>query len=127
MLLELPFWVENSQSNPTVCGGTPILDLIEDSDNLTAVIELPGMRKEDIALTLDHGVLTIAGERRLTVSEGQTMTRNERFQGAFLREVTLPMRVDSTKVTASYQDGVLTVSLPKADEAKPRQIKINAD
>ena len=103
----------------------PAVDLYEDNDNLYAKVEVPGMRKEDIDVSLHDGVLTISGERkREEKREGETH-RTERLYGRFSRSITLPKSVDSGKVAAHYKDGLLTVTLPKAAEAKPKQIEIN--
>lgn len=109
-------------------GWTPALDLYENADGFTVTVELPGLKKEDVNLSVHENVLTVAGERKhqFEGKEGQTF-RSERAYGAFQRSVTLPAQVDATKVAASYKDGVLTVTLPKAEEAKPRQITVNAD
>ena len=121
-LFELPPGL-NRQSD-LFSGWTPALDLYQDNDNVVAVVELPGMRKEDIEISLQNGVLSISGERKEeTTSEGATCT--ERSFGKFRRSVTLPTRVDVNQVNAAYKDGVLTVTLPKAEEAKPKQIQIN--
>ena len=106
-------------------GWTPALDLYQDNDNVVPTVELPGMRKEDIDISLNDGVLTIAGERQNSLGEGENAERTERFSGKFRRSITLPSRVDAGKVSASYKDGILTVTLPKAEEAKPRQIQIS--
>jgi HSP20 family protein len=102
----------------------PALDLYQDKDQFTVVAELPGLKKEDIELSLHDGVLTISGERKQEkkTEEGY---RNERFFGRFQRSVTLPASVDGDKVKATYQDGVLKVVLPKAEEAKPKQIEVS--
>jgi HSP20 family protein len=90
-----------------------------------AVIELPGMRKEDIDISLHDGTLTISGERKREINNGETAQRTERYVGTFRRSITLPTRVDAGKVSATYQDGILKVTLPKAEEAKPKQIKVS--
>ena len=102
----------------------PALDVYQDKDQFTVVAELPGLKKEDIELSLKNGVLTISGERKQEkkTEEGY---RNERFFGRFQRSVTLPAGVDGNKVKATYQDGVLKVVLPKAEEAKPKQIEVS--
>ena len=89
--------------------------------------EIPGMKKEDIEISLHNGSLTIAGERKeeKEVKESESF-RSERFQGRFQRTFTLPGKVDAEKITASYKDGVLTVVLPKSEETKPKQIPVNA-
>lgn len=107
-------------------GWTPTLDVYDEKDNLTVKVELPGLKKEDIAISLHDGVLTLSGERKneREQKEGETF-RRERFFGRFQRSVTLPTAVDASKVTASYKDGILTVTLPKAEEAKPKQIEVS--
>jgi HSP20 family protein len=123
-LLELPFWSGYGRQPQLFSGWTPALDLYQNNDNIVAVVELPGMRKEDIEISLQDGVLTIGGERKdEKLAEG--VARSERFVGKFRRSVTLPTRVDVNKVNATYKDGILKVTLPKAEDAKPKQIQIN--
>ena len=107
-------------------GWSPALDVWDDKDNLFVKVELPGLKKDEINLSLHDGVLTISGERKREVEkkEGQSF-RSERYFGKFQRSVTLPTAVDASKVNAAYKDGVLTVELPKAEEAKPKQIAVN--
>jgi len=124
-LLELPFWAGTGGQSQLFSGWTPALDLYQNNDNIVAVVELPGMRKEDIEISLQDGTLTISGERKEEGGQENGATRTERFTGKFRRSITLPTRVDPNKVTASYKDGILTVLLPKAEEAKPKQIQIN--
>ena len=121
-LFESPY--ENSSSD-VFNTWAPALDLYEDSDNLVVRAELPGMKKEDIELSLHDNVITVSGERKNEKQyEGGHTSREERFFGRFTRSITLPKQVDSGKLKASYKDGVLKVTLPKAEEAKPRQIQI---
>ncbi len=124
-LIELPFWSSFARNGQLFSGWSPALDLYQNSDNIVAVVELPGMRKEDIEISLHDGTLTIAGERKSESSNGEKAERTERYIGKFRRSITLPTRVDAGKVQASYQDGILTVTLPKAEEVKPKQIQIN--
>jgi HSP20 family protein len=107
-------------------GWTPALDVYDEKDNFVVKLELPGLKKEDIDISLREGVLTVSGERKQEheVKEGEAF-RSERYFGRFQRSVTLPAMVDSSKVTANYKDGVLTIDLPKAEEAKPRQIEVS--
>jgi HSP20 family protein len=126
-LLELPFWSNFGRQTQLFSGWTPALDLYQNNDNLIAIVELPGMRKEDIEISLHDGMLTISGERSSGSSDGENAERTERFSGKFRRSITLPTRVDAGKVNATYKDGLLTVTLPKAEEAKPKQIKVNVD
>ena len=104
---------------------SPALDLHQDENNFLVRVEVPGMKKEDLALSLHEGLLTISGERRHEkANDAKAAMRNERHFGRFERLVTLPAQVDGTRVSASYEDGILTVTLPKAEAAKPRQIEI---
>jgi len=98
----------------------------EDKDNVYVRVELPGMKKEEIDLSLHEGSLSISGERKTEAEhqEGEVY-RAERFFGRFQRTVGLPTPVQTDKVKAQYQDGVLTVTLPKAEEAKPKHIDVN--
>lgn len=106
-------------------GWTPALDVHQDKDHVFVTCELPGMKKEDIDISLHNGTLTLSGERKDETGRAEgSWSRTERFFGKFQRSVSLPTAVDSANVKASYKDGVLTVTLPKAEEAKPRQIEV---
>ena len=124
-LFELPVLANFGRQSQLFSGWTPALDLYQNNDNVVAVVEIPGMRKEDIEISLHDGMLTIAGERQSTSGEGENAERTERFTGKFRRSVSLPTRVDAGKVTASYKDGVLTVTLPKAEDAKPKKVEVS--
>jgi len=124
-LFELPFLSNFANQTQLFSGWTPALDLYQSNDNVVAVVELPGMRKEDIEISLHEGMLTISGERKQETPEDEKAERSERYIGKFRRSVTLPSRVDTSKVNATYKDGILTVTLPKAEEAKPRKIQVN--
>ena len=118
---EMPFWSGFARAGQLFTGWSPALDLYESGDNVVAVVELPGMRKEDIDISLHDGMLTISGES----TGGEKAQRTERYVGTFRRSIALPTRVDADKVTATYQDGILKVTLPKAEEAKPKQIQVS--
>lgn len=124
-LFDLPLMGNLARQGQLFSGWTPALDLYQTSDNLVAVVEIPGMKKEDIDISLHDGMLTIAGERTSSSSEGENAERTERFTGKFRRSISLPTRVDAGKVNATYKDGILTVTLPKADEAKPKKVEVN--
>jgi HSP20 family protein len=107
----------------------PAVDIFE-TDNHEVVIkaELPDMKKEDIRVTFETDVLTIAGERRQEEAfKRDRFQRLERRQGSFSRSFTLPSTVDASAIAASYKDGVLTVRLPRREEAKPKQIAVNVE
>jgi HSP20 family protein len=126
-LFEMPTWSNLGRQSQLFSGWTPALDVYQNNDNVVAMIELPGMRKEEIDISLHDGMLTISGERKSEAKDGENAERTERFIGKFRRSITLPTRVDANKVSASYKDGILTVTLPKAEEAKPKQIQVNVD
>jgi HSP20 family protein len=106
-------------------GWVPPLDLFEDKDSLVARVELPGMKKEDIDISLHEGVLTISGERKETTdSEAGEVHRSERLHGRFSRSLALPKPVVAEKAKASYKNGILTVTLAKTEESKPKQIEV---
>lgn len=104
---------------------SPALDVYQDKDNFTVVVELPGLKKEEIDISLHGDALTISGERKAEEKKGKEGFRTERFYGSFQRTVTLPAAVNAKDVKASYQDGILKVVLPRAEEAKPKQIEVS--
>ena len=104
----------------------PPVDIFEDaSHNVVIRAELPEMKREDMKLAVENDTLTLSGERPapVAVAEG-TFQRRERFHGAFSRSFTLPASLDASKIGASYQDGVLTITVPPREEARPKQIQI---
>ncbi len=109
-------------------GWAPALDVQEDKDNYTISVELPGIKREDISVTLQDGALVISGERKAEkVAEGVEIHRQERYFGKFQRVLTLATPVAADKVKAAYKEGVLAVTLPKSEEAKPRQIDVSVN
>jgi HSP20 family protein len=107
-------------------GWTPALDLYEDKENFIVKAELPGMKREDIDVSFQDGTLVISGERKHEEKSGDSEAyRSERYFGRFHRTLALPKPVRSEKANATYKDGVLTVVLPKSEEAKPKQIQVN--
>lgn len=104
----------------------PALDLYEDKDNIFVKAEVPGMKKEDIDVSLHENALTISGERKYEQKHEEAENyRSERFFGRFTRSVTLPVPVEGEKVKASYKDGILTITLPKSEKAKAKQIEVS--
>ena len=126
-LFDLPLMDNLARQTQLFSGWSPALDLYQTSDNVVAVVEIPGMKKEEIDISLHDGMLTIAGERTSSTGEGEgeKAERTERFTGKFRRSISLPTRVDAGKVSATYKDGILTVTLPKAEEAKPKKVEVN--
>jgi HSP20 family protein len=107
----------------------PPVDVFETDDHEVVLkAELPEMKREDIGLTFENGVLTIKGERKFNGEVRQeNYHRTERHFGTFSRSFTLPNTVDAGRISASYRDGVLTVRIPQREEAKPKQIAVNVE
>lgn len=127
-LFESPLAELTRTSQQFLSGWMPAVDVYEDKDNVTVKAELPGLRKEDIEVSLHGGVLSISGERKdEDKHENAEQYRSERFFGRFQRTVTLPAPVAADKVKASYKDGILYITLPKAEEAKPKHIEVNVN
>jgi HSP20 family protein len=105
----------------------PPVDIYETEQNEVVLkAELPDMKREDIKVTFENGVLTLKGERNLEQETArENFQRIERRHGAFSRSFTLPNTVDATRINATYKDGVLTIRLPQREEAKPKQIDVN--
>ena len=107
-----------------LAAGAPALNIWEDDQSLFVETELPGLTMTDVEVTVMGNELTIKGERKEAPVEGATYHRRERTAGAFARVMKLPMEIDANRVTATLKDGVLTVTLPKAEAAKPRRIEV---
>lgn len=119
-------WGELARTSEFFTGWAPALELHEDKDDFTVKAELPGMKKENIDIAIEEGVLSISGERKREEKHTDAeIYRSERFYGRFNRSIVLPKPVDTDQVTASYKDGILTVRLPKTPAAKPKQIEVN--
>ncbi len=104
---------------------TPAVDVMEDKDTIKIVAELPGVKSEDVKLSIENQVLTIRGEKKQEAEEKtERMHRYERSYGVFERAFALPSSVDPDKIEARHQDGILTVLVPKAEKARPREIPV---
>ena len=115
-----------TRTSQLLSGWTPALDVYEEKDHFIVKAELPGMKKEDIEVSFHDGGLSISGERKSeTKHEDAEVYRAERFFGRFQRTVALPTPVAVDKAKASYKDGVLTITLPKTEEAKPKHIDVS--
>jgi len=103
----------------------PPVDVYEDEQNLVLKLEIPGLNDEDVNVSVENNTLTVQGERKFEKEEKEeNFHRIERRYGTFTRTFTLPQTVDSEALKASYEHGVLTLSLPKKEAAKPKQIKV---
>ena len=109
----------------TIGAWAPLCDIFEDGDDIVVKAEIPGVDRGDIDVQVENNILTIRGERRREKEvKSDNLYRTERSYGAFSRSFTLPVTVDTERIKAEYKDGVLHVTLPKVEEAKPRKIKV---
>jgi HSP20 family protein len=109
----------------TVAEWAPLVDISEDDKEYLIKAELPEVKKEDVKLTVNEGILTITGERKSEKEEkGKKFHRIERSYGSFMRSFTLPEDSDETKVAAEFKEGILKVHLPKSEQAKPKNIEV---
>ena len=105
----------------------PPVDVYEDEQNLVLKLEVPGVNEEDLDVQVENNTLTVKGERKFEKEEKEeNFHRIERRYGTFLRTFRLPTTVDSEKVEAHYEKGILKIALAKRAEAKPKQIKVGA-
>jgi len=112
----------------TLTDWSPTVDIEESDESYLIRTDLPGVRKDDIEVTFDNGVLGIQGEKFQEKEIGAKASkhhRTERFTGKFARYFTLPTAINSDAIDAHYRDGVLSLMIPKAEEAKPKAIEVN--
>ena len=115
----------NGKENLTVADWMPIVDISETEAEYLIKAELPDVKKEDVKVTVENGVLTLQGERRQEKEEkGKRFHRVERSYGSFARSFSLPESVDDAGVKAEYKDGVLNLHLPKSEKVKPKAIDV---
>jgi HSP20 family protein len=115
------------ESGAIISAWYPAVDVFEGQDAVKLVAELPGVKPEDVKLSLENNVLTIRGEKKQEAEENtERVHRYERGYGSFERAFVLPSTVDGDKISAEYRNGVLTVSVPKAERARPREIPVHA-
>lgn len=105
---------------------TPHLDVLETADAYVLEMDVPGVSRDEIQINLHDGVLSISGERLAReVQENDNVVRVERHVGRFYRSFSVPKQVNDQKITARHENGVLTVTLPKVEESKPRKISVS--
>jgi HSP20 family protein len=115
----------NGKESITLPEWTPLADITEDDKEYVIKAELPELRKEDVKVTVENGVLTISGERKFEKEEKKKKYhRVERGYGSFVRTFALPEDADADKIKAKFKNGVLMVHLPKNEKAKPKQIEV---
>lgn len=110
----------------TARAGVPAVNIWEDGDNFYAEAEIPGVSQENLEVFTIGDGLTLRGKREPLAGEGMTYHRRERGTGEFERVITLPADVDADKVEACLRNGVLKITLPKAEQAKPHKVKVSA-
>jgi HSP20 family protein len=116
----------NGKENITLPEWTPLADITEDDMEYVIKAELPELRREDVKVTVENGVLTISGERKFEKEEKKKKYhRVERGYGSFVRTFALPEDADANKVKAQFKQGILEVHLPKNEKAKSKQIEVN--
>jgi len=113
------------ESGALTAAWAPAVDVFEGRDAVKIVAELPGVKAEDVKISLENQTLTLRGEKRQVAEEKtERVHRYERTYGAFERTFALPGTIDADRIEASYAEGLLTVTLPKVERARPRQIEI---
>jgi HSP20 family protein len=119
-------WPRLDEGNGAITSAwLPPCDVFEDKETVKIVAEVPGVRPEDVKLSLENNLLTIRGEKRQQAEErNERVHRYERSYGTFERSFALPSTVDPDKITATYENGVLTVIIPKVERARPREIPV---
>ena len=118
----------NREDEGALIGWMPPVDVLEDKDAVQISVELPGVKADDVRISLENNALTIRGEKRQTAEEKtEHVHRYERSYGVFERSFTVPSTVDADHIQATYDLGVLTVRLPKVEKAKPRQIAVKVE
>lgn len=116
---------ESAKELMTAPDWSPAVDIVETNNEYNIKAEIPGVKKEDVKVSVENGLLTIRGERKLEKEEkDKRYHRVERFYGTFTRSFSLPENVDETKVLAEFKDGMLNVHLPKSEKTKMRSVEI---
>ena len=119
------FDTPSQEGNDFLGAWNPAVDVYDNGSEVVIHAELPGAKKEDIDVRVENNVLTLSGQKqRSEETKEEGFYRSERAFGSFSRSFSLPTTVDVSKISAEFSDGVLTLTLPKAEEAKPRQIEV---
>jgi len=117
-----------AEERPLRGSWVPAINILEREDAIVIQADLPGLKAEDVEVTVEEGTLNIRGERKLEeANEGETYHRVERLYGAFERTFTLPNSVDTTRIDARFKNGEMLLTLPKREESKPRSVKIKIE
>jgi HSP20 family protein len=103
---------------------SPAVEVFDSEGELNFSVEVPGLEKEDLKINVENGHLTISGEKKVESEDGKEYFRRERFYGKFTRTFRLPDTADTQKIKANLTNGVLIISMPRKEEAKPKQIEV---
>jgi HSP20 family protein len=106
-------------------GAYPPINVFQQGDNLVAILEVPGVSKDDLEIQAKDNAIRISGKKSFAYPEGVSVHRRERLSGAFDRTLTVPMQIDAEGIKAEYRDGVLALFIPRAEADKPRTVRIN--
>jgi HSP20 family protein len=119
---------DGQEESMTVAEWAPLVDISEDDKEYLIKAELPGLKKDDVHISVEKGVLTITGERKFEKEEkDRKHHRVERAYGSFVRTFIVPDDAEADKVAAQFKDGVLTIHIPKSEKAKPKQIEVRVE
>jgi HSP20 family protein len=117
-------WADLALPDLGLPAGAPPADVVETADAIVVRLDLPGHKSDELQLKVENDLLTVEAERKPVERKGETFHRSERVFGRSVRSFTLPANVDSARTEAAYTDGVLEITLPKREEAKPRTIQV---
>jgi HSP20 family protein len=106
-------------------GAYPPINVFQQGDNLVAILEVPGVSKEDLDIQAKDNAIRISGKKTFAYPEGVSVHRRERLSGTFDRTLTVPMQIHAEGIKAEYRDGVLALFIPRAEADKPRSVRIN--
>ena len=111
-------------SRTTGMGTFPPINIFQQGDNFVAIVELPGVDKNDLGIEIKENTIRISGKKIINYDEGASVHRRERVWGVFDRTLSVPIQIDPDSVNAEYRDGVLALFIPRAESDKPRTIKV---
>jgi HSP20 family protein len=106
-------------------GAYPPINVFQQGDSLIAILEVPGVNKEDLEIQAKENTIRISGRKTISYPDGVSVHRRERLSGSFDRTITVPMQIDTDGIKAEYRDGVLALHIPRAESDKPRTIRIS--
>jgi HSP20 family protein len=115
-------WLEDATSG---MGAFPPINIFQQGHDFVAIVELPGVQKNDLDLQSKENTVRISGRKTINFEDGVSLHRRERISGTFDRTITLPVQIDPEGIKAEYRHGVLALFIPRAESDKPRTIKIN--